>query len=236
MTLEHGHSPGEIAIRLAAGKKPSYLRDLVYGGMDGTVTTFAIVAGARLSPGIVLILGLANLLADGFSMAAANYSATRTEVDEVERLRRIERRHIEAAPLGEREEVRQILAAKGLSGPALIQAVDSITADRENWIDLMIAEEYGMPAGQRNPIRSALATFAAFLVCGAVPLLPYLLQTGPAFGLAAAATALVFLAIGAGKSRWSPASWARCSLETLVIGGTAALLAYVVGYLLREIT
>ncbi|MGV1015589.1 MAG: VIT1/CCC1 transporter family protein, partial [Methyloceanibacter sp.] len=72
--LEHGHHPREIAKRLKTGPKASYLRDWVYGGIDGTVTTFAIMAGvvgASLSAGVVLILGVANLLADGFSMAAA---------------------------------------------------------------------------------------------------------------------------------------------------------------------
>ena len=83
--LEHGHRPDEISKRLEAGPKASYLRDWVYGGIDGAVTTFAIVAGvvgADLSSRVVLILGAANLLADGFSMAAANFSSTRTEIEE----------------------------------------------------------------------------------------------------------------------------------------------------------
>ena len=88
--LEHDHSPQAIRARLAKGTRPNYLRDWVYGGIDGAVTTFAIVAGvagAQLSTKIVVILGMANLLADGFSMAASNYSGTKTEVDDLERLR-----------------------------------------------------------------------------------------------------------------------------------------------------
>ena len=128
--LEHGHSQEQIRARLARGPRVSYLRDLVFGGIDGAVTTFAIVAGvvgADLSPRIVLILGAANLLADGFSMAAANYSSTRTEVDEYAHLRAMEERHIETTPDGEREEVRQILHAQGFDGDTLRQAVKLIT-------------------------------------------------------------------------------------------------------------
>ena len=101
--LEHGHHPGEIAERLEKGPRASYLRDWVYGGIDGTVTTFAIMAGvvgADLSAGVVIVLGIANLLADGFSMAAANYSSTKTEIEEYEQIRRMEERHVDLAPEG----------------------------------------------------------------------------------------------------------------------------------------
>ncbi len=94
--LDHGHEPHEIADRLRSGPSVSYLRDWVYGGIDGAVTTFAVVAGvlgANMSPRVILILGAANLLADGFSMAAANYSSTRTEIDEYEHIRQMEERH-----------------------------------------------------------------------------------------------------------------------------------------------
>ena len=109
----------EIAKRLEKGPKASYLRDWVYGGIDGTVTTFAIMAGvvgADLSAGVVIILGIANLLADGFSMAAANYSGTKTEIEEYEQVRRMEERHVDLAPEGEREEIRQIFRGQGLRG------------------------------------------------------------------------------------------------------------------------
>ena len=103
MTLEHDHSEDGIRVRLAEENRPNYVRDWVYGGIDGAVTTFAIVAGvvgAALSAKVILILGLANLIADGFSMAASNYSGTKTEVDDLERLREIERRHIALVPGG----------------------------------------------------------------------------------------------------------------------------------------
>ena len=162
----------------------SYLRDWVYGGIDGAVTTFAIVAGvvgAELSNRVVLILGVANLVADGFSMAASNYSGTKTEHEEQAHLRAIEERHIEAVPEGEREEIRQIFRGKGFRGRDLERAVDVITADRERWVDTMLAEEYGLPKAVRSPLKAAASTFAAFVLCGAVPLLPFLVGAPASF-------------------------------------------------------
>ena len=230
--LEHGHHPGEIARRLERGPRASYLRDWVYGGIDGTVTTFAIMAGvigADLSAGAVIILGVANLLADGFSMAAANYTGTKTEHDEYERIRRMEERHVDLAPEGEREEVRQIFEAKGFRGEALETAVEVITARRERWIDTMMAEEHGMPPVIRSPLKAALMTFVAFVLCGSVPVLPYAVGIPDPIWLATFMTGLTFFAIGSLRSYWSVTPWWRAGLETLVIGLAAAGVAYAVG-------
>lgn len=236
--LEHKHTVEAIRQRLSARPRPNYLRDFVYGGIDGAVTTFAVVAGvvgASLSSHIVIILGLANLLADGISMAASNYSGTKTEVDELERLRAMEYRHIAVDPDGEREEIRQIMALKGLRGDTLEHAVEAITADRERWVSTMLFEEHGQSDMLRDPLRSALATFAAFVVCGFIPLLPYLLLAGDmAMPIALSMTSAVFFAIGSMKSRWSLTSWWRSGLETLTIGLGAAFSAYAIGYLLRD--
>ena len=233
--LEHGHSHDEIRARLAADNKPNYIRDWVYGGIDGAITTFAIVAGvagASLSTKIIVILGMANLLADGFSMAASNFSGTKTEIDDLHRLREIERRHIEIVPDGEREEVRQILQGKGLRGKSLTDAVAAITSNKERWIDTMVSEEYGVTPILRSPWLSGLSTFLAFLLCGAVPLLPFLLPFQNPFPVSIFMTMVVFFAIGSAKSRWSLASWWWSGLETLTIGALAAALAYVIGHLL----
>lgn len=231
---EHGHSQQEITARIDAPPGRGVLRDLVYGAIDGSVTTFAIVAGvagAGLSPFVIVALGLANVLADGFSMAAGNYSGTKAEKDNIHRIRAIEERHIARYPDGERREVRQILARKGLSGQVLTDATDAITADKETWIALMLEGEYGLGGVDPHPMRAALATFGAFLVAGLVPLLPFVLGLPDAFRLSAVMTMMVFFAIGALKSRWSLAAWWRSGLETLLIGGVAAAIAYGVGTL-----
>jgi vacuolar iron transporter family protein len=236
--LEVDHTPAAIQKRFSKAPKPSYLRDWVYGGIDGSVTTFAIVAGvigADLSSRIILILGLANLLADGFSMAAGNYSGTKTEIDDYKRLQEVERHHIEHVPEGEREEVRQILRKKGFSGEALEQATASITADLDHWIETMMQEEYGLSSTVRSPIKAALSTFAAFVLCGAVPLIPFALGVPNAFSVAIVATGCVFVAIGTLKSQWSLAPAWRSAIETLLIGATAAFVAYYVGNFLKTI-
>ncbi len=232
--IDHGHSKQEIADRINAPQGQGVLRDVVYGGIDGSVTTFAIVAGvagAGLSPFVIIALGLANVLADGFSMAAGNYSGTKAELDNIRRLRAVEERHIELYPDGEREEVREILAQKGLAGHVLEDATDAVTANRENWIAMMLEGEYGMGPIEPHPMRAALATFCAFLFAGMIPLLPFLFGVDRAFALSAWMTGAVFFAIGALKSIWSLAPWWRSGVETLMIGGVAASIAYGVGTL-----
>jgi len=234
--VEHEHTPEAIAARLARPHDISYLRDWIYGGIDGSVTTFAVVSGvsgAELATRIILILGIANVLADGFSMAASNYLGTRTEHQEAEALRARERRHIRADPAGEREEVRQIFAAKGFGGDELESAVGIVTADDERWIDFMLSEEYGLARGLRAPFAAAIATFSAFLVCGLVPLLPFALRLPHAFTLSAVLTAIAFFAVGSARSRWLLLSWWRAGLETLAMGSIAALIAYAAGLLMR---
>jgi len=234
MAEEHGHSQREIEERLSNRQGRGYLRDVVYGGIDGSVTTFAIVAGvagAGLDSFIIVALGFANVLADGFSMAAGNYSGTKAEADNAHRLRKIEERHIAQDPDGERRELREILHRMGLEGRVLEEATEAISRKREAWIDLMMEGEYGLAGVDPNPVRAALATFGAFLAAGLVPLLPFVLGLPDAFTLAAVMTLAVFFGIGALKSIWSLSRWWRSGLETLAIGGTAAGIAYAVGTL-----
>jgi VIT1/CCC1 family predicted Fe2+/Mn2+ transporter len=236
--LEHGHHPREIAKRLAEGPRVSYIRDWVYGGIDGTVTTFAVVAGvvgADLSTKALLILGAANLFADGFSMAAANFSGTKAEMEEYEVVRRMEERHVEFAPDGEREEVRQIFRAKGFEGEALESAVNVITEKRERWIETMMTEEHGLPPISRSPGRAALTTFLAFLACGSIPLVPFVVGLPATVEASTVMTGLTFLSIGSMRSRWSPAPWWRTGLETFAICISAAAMAYVVGVILARL-
>ena len=235
--MEHEHSVEAIHERLTLGPRQNYLRDWIYGGIDGSITTFAIVtgvAGAQLSAGVILVLGFANLFADGFSMAASNYLGTKAEHDDWRRLEAIENRHIDVAPEGEREEVRQIFQLKGFEGEDLQRIVELVTADRQRWVSTMLTEEYGLPGQVRSPWIAAISTFTAFLVCGLVPLFPYLLGMSQSLTLSIAMTATVFFAIGSAKSKWSITSWWRSGVTTLVVGAIAAALAYGIGVLLKS--
>ena len=239
----HDHSTESIRARLAAGTEASYLRDWIYGGIDGAITTFAIVSGvvgANLSIGVILVLGAANVVADGFSMAASNYTGTKAENEEFERIRDHEDRQIEHDPEGEAREIREIFRAKGFDGADLDRAVEIITSDKELWINTMLTEEYGLPLSERSPMRAAVGTFVAFLLCGLVPLLPFtvtplLFARGEAVIWSVVLTGLTFFAIGSAKSAWSLKPWWRSGFETFVIGTVAAMLAYLIGYFLRGI-
>lgn len=235
--LEHEHTAEAIADRIAASNH-NYIRDFIYGGIDGSVTTFAVVsgvAGAELSVTVVLILGFANLVADGFSMAASNFLGTRAEHDDYLRLEKIEHRHIELAPEGEREEVREIYRSKGFEGEELENAVALITADKDRWVKTMLTEEYGLPSEIRSPWTASVLTFAAFIICGLVPLVPYLFGFGSSFITSCIMTGFTFFLIGSFKSRWSTTGWFRSGLETLFVGSLAAALAYTVGVLLKGV-
>ena len=235
---DHQHTPEAIRLRLAEGTQHSYLRDWVYGGIDGAVTTLAVVsgvAGAELGARVILILGAANLLADGFSMAASNYVGTKTERDQLERASIVERRHIESDPEGEREEVRQIFEEKGLSGPTLDGVVRELTGNPERWVRTMVTEEYGLPRDVRSPIMAALATFSAFALCGFVPLLPFVAGLPSALAVSTTLTALVFIGIGSLKGRVAATPWWHSALETLGIGSVAAALAFLIGIALKRV-
>jgi len=243
-TLKSVHTRKAIQLRLQQGPSQSYLRDFIYGAIDGAITTFAIVAGvvgAKLATGIIIILGLANLLGDGFSMAVSNFLGTRADNQLLEKARQMEEEHIEKVPEGEREEVRQIFAAKGFQGKDLERVVDVITSDRKLWVDTMLQEELGMNLNAGSAWRAALTTFLAFIFVGFIPLLAFIYQwlfdspmTQP-FLWSALLTGVAFFIVGALKSRFVGQSWFVAGGETLLAGSCAAFLAYLVGFLLRGV-
>ena len=239
--LVDSHTPEAVSERLDRVNAHSCLKDFIYGAIDGAVTTFAVVTGvvgAGLDASIIIILGLANLLADGFSMAASNFVSTRAENQSRQRARREEEHHIDTYPEGEKEEVRQIFARKGFTGEPLQHIIDVITEDRRCWIDTMIQEELGLALHPTPPLKAALATFAAFFLVGALPLLSFIANwlipgfTANPFGWSAILTGAAFFAVGAMKSRFVDQRWAIAGLETLAVGGAAATLAYLIGLLL----
>ncbi len=242
-TLLDTHSPAAIRNRLLAGPSHSYLKDFIYGAIDGAVTTFAVVsgvAGAGLSSRVIVILGIANLVGDGFSMAASNFLGSRAEEQHRLKVRRIEEQHIELIPEGEREEVRQIMEAQGFAGRDLKRAVDVITSDRSRWVETMLKEEHGLALVGPSPWKAAVATFVAFILVGAVPLLPFLIPLLPGIHIASPyvwstlMTGIAFFGVGAIKSRFVDQAWYWSGLETLGVGSGAAALAYICGLVLKS--
>ena len=236
--LLRDHLPGNIARRLDQPPTPSHLSDAVLGAIDGCITTFAIVSGAfgaGFSPVVVLVMGVANLLADGVSMAVSNYEAVNAQKAEVEHARRTEEQHIRLVPEGEVEEVRQIFARKGFSGESLENIVSTVTDNRTLWIETMLREEYGLSDIPPNPLASACWTFGAFVAVGMVPLLPFLfrgLSMPRQFLLSTLLAGLVFFLIGLVKGWVHSSSLLRAGMRTFALGIFAAAVAYFVGKLL----
>ena len=239
--LESEHQPEAIALRLQRPPQSQNISDAVLGGIDGCVTTFAVVSGAfgaGFSPMVALVLGFANLIADGFSMAVSNYEASKAQHDFTADIRRSEGEHIDRIPEGEREEIRQIFQKKGFEGETLNTIVETICQDRELWIDTMLTEEHGIQITQPNPTKAGVVTFLAFISVGSIPLLPFLissLEITHQFIISAILAGIMFFLIGTLKSLFLNKPMLRSGLSTLLTGGTAASLAFLTGYLLREI-
>ena len=235
--LWHEHDPVSISRRLSRKNHSSLVRDLIYGAIDGTVTTFSIVAGvsgADLPVGVILVLGISNVISDGFSMAAGNYLATKSELDERSLVKEYETEQISINPKGETEEIRQIFKAKGFEGELLENVVAKITRNKEEWLGFMLAEEYGLGSIGKSPLKAAGMTFLAFLAFGMIPMLPYVFGLGNTFTIATYLTGGSFFLLGALKSIWAMESAIVSGLKTLVLGSVAASLAYIVGVVLKD--
>lgn len=218
-----------------------YIKSMVYGGLDGIITTFAVVAGvtgASLSSGIVMILGFANLLADGLSMAIGDYLSTKAEAEYNRAERRREAWEVEHYPEGEKKELVELYVEKGLSEEDATAIVEILARNRETWIDIMMLEELGIVESDESPVMNGIVTFFSFGVFGLVPLLAYVLSylvptwAPAAFPMACVLTGMTLFALGALKVRITERRWFRSGMEMLLVGGLAAVAAYVVGRLL----
>jgi len=221
-----------------------YIGNMVYGGLDGIVTTFAVVsgvAGAQLGSRVVLIMGLANLLADGFSMAVGSYLSAKSQREYYEREEAREAWEVEHFPEGERAELLEIYRGQGYSEQDAQQLVAIQSRVPERWVKAMMIDELGLMNDERKPLVSALATFLAFGVAGSIPLGAYLaglitsIVPGTAFQTSLGLSAVALFALGAAKVFITERNFLKSGTEMLVVGGLAAGVAYVVGTLLKGI-
>jgi VIT1/CCC1 family predicted Fe2+/Mn2+ transporter len=220
-----------------------YLPEFVYGGIDGSVTTFAVVAGAAgagLEGNIVLILGFANLIADGFSMSVGSYLSAKSALDMYDKHRKREYWEIENLREFEVEEIREIYAAKGFEGALLEQVVAKITEDKDRWVDVMMKEELEMIPEAKSPLATGTATYISFFAVGLLPLIIFVLDylipiSGNLYFIASLITLTGFIGIGYFKSYVTETGRIRAIGETALLGVFAALLAYAVGDFLEKI-
>lgn len=239
----------ELAAHKASEHKISslqeFLRQIVYGGNDGIVTTFAVVAGfaglgaegtAAVGTIAVLLFGLANLLADATAMGLGEFLSARSEQDVYRATRAKERAEIDRNPEMERAEMIEIFTERGMSGEDAAHMTTILERNPELYADMMMTYEIGMAdPSDENPAMNGLATFLAFLAFGSIPLSPYfILPAEPAtFTLSVIATALALTLLGLLRWRVTNETMLRCVGETILVGGTCAVIAYGVGLAFR---
>ena len=223
-------------------KLQEYLSEFVYGGIDGAVTTFAVVAGgfgADLDAGVIIILGFANLFADGFSMSVGAYLSAKSNKENYKKHESIEYWEIENLPETERKEIVDIYRAKGFEGELLEKVVDQITSNKDLWVAEMMKDELNLMEETKSPVKIGAATFASFLIVGFIPLLVYLWtffypSDINIFFWTSILTGLAFVVVGALKSLVNQTSPIKSIAETVALGLLAAIVAYYVGDILEN--
>ena len=221
-----------------------FIREFIYGGVDGGVTTFAVVAGAtgaQFDNAVIIILGLANLVADGFSMSVGSYLSVKSQFEKYRKYQQYERWGVENIPELEKEEIRSIYHQKGLKGKLLEKVVDVITSDKEVWVEEMMQGEFKMTPEKNSPLNAGMITFISFLLIGTIPLLPFIIPGMNQFAglspflLTCLMTGMAFIFIGFTKARVNHTAPGMAIFETLILGAAAALIAYFAGYFLESI-
>lgn len=238
MSESHLHKKGKILFFDRA-----YISEFVYGGIDGAITTFAVVAGAAGADAAlhwVLIFGFANLIADGFSMSVGNYFSAKSERDNFEKHKAIEYWEVENLREKEVQEIREIYENKGFEGELLEMVVKVITSDKDIWVDTMMKEELEMARDDKTPFKTALMTFVSFNIIGFIPLLSYVLAAfveiseSWLFPVSCAGTAIALTIVGYLRGVVTNLKPAKTISQTILLGGVAALFAFFVGDVLAK--
>ena len=212
------------------------LREAVFGLQDGLVSTFGAVTGIAVgaaSGRIAALSGLVVVAVESVSMAAGSYLSTKAHREYLESLLRDERRQIENDPEGERLELRLMYARRGWSPDEIAVLERRLMSDKSLLLEDMAHKELGIvPERLESPGSNAAVMGAAYVLGGAVPVLPYLvLPFETALPASAAATGLALFLVGAAKGRLVGGPAARAGLEMLGLGGGAGALGWLVGRL-----
>lgn len=224
-------------------KYQEYLGEFVYGGIDGSITTFAVVAGAvgaGLDSSIILIMGFANLFADGFSMSIGAYLSAKSEKEFYENQERIEYWEVENLREKEVEEIREIYKSKGFEGVLLEEVVKVIISDKKIWVDTMMKEELGLIEETKSSFKIGMVTFLSFFTLGLVPLFVYVVDYFNPLAInllliTSSLTLLMFFVIGYLKGIINQVNKFKSAMETFFMGTIAAIVAYYVGYFIEQL-
>jgi vacuolar iron transporter family protein len=212
----------------------SVLRPVVFGSNDGLVSNLALVmgvAGAGPEPGVIVLAGVAGLIAGAFSMGVGEYISVQSQRELLDFQRAFQRKQLREAPEQERRILVRSYMDRGLDEGAATEFVDAMLQDEDHAARLLLFEEVGLDDRSiGSPIQAALGSFVAFTLGAFVPLLPYLLTRGqPAFvgSIVLSLVALALLGIGIARLTRRPA-WYGATRQ-LVLGGAAAAVTYAVG-------
>jgi VIT1/CCC1 family predicted Fe2+/Mn2+ transporter len=215
------------------------VRDMVIGMSDGLTVPFALAAGlsgAAAANHIVITAGMAELAAGAIAMGLGGYLAARSDREHFETEQARERAETESIPSKERDEVAEILIDYGVPEDKVHMIVDSISADRERWVEFMMRFELGLEKPDPGrALRSALTIGGSYVFGGLIPLVPYMLTATVTTGLAVSAgfTAAALLVFGFVKGRMTGSRRPlRSGLQTLAIGGLAASAAFAIARLI----
>ncbi|HEX2569733.1 MAG TPA: VIT1/CCC1 transporter family protein [Polyangia bacterium] len=216
----------------------SRLRDIILGGQDGLVNVLGVILGvaaATQDVRVVLAAGLAAALAESVSMGAVAYTSTQAQRALYQSEHEREHRHIDRVPQLERSEIRELYRKKGFSGPLLERIVETITADPEVWVAVMMSEELKLtPVSTGDAWRAALVVGVSAIVGSLLPLVPFLaLPMTAAIAVSLGVTALTLFAVGAYQAVTTVGHWLRSGLRLAAIGMASALVGYGVGALFK---
>ncbi len=227
------------------------LKPIIFGGLDGILTAFAIVAGAAggaLDPTVVLILGFSNIFADALSMGVGEFLSSKAENEWILSERAREKWEVQNYPEGEINEMIDIYEEKGMSREDATLVINTIAKYEEFFVDVMMAEELQLAVPEEDhvceSIKEGIIMFLSFASFGSLPLLGYViipvsfpdLGEDALFLTACSVTGIVLFIMGCVKSVFSTANWFICGTETLLLGGACATVAYTIGQYVDQIT
>jgi VIT1/CCC1 family predicted Fe2+/Mn2+ transporter len=228
----------ELHLTFDPHARGSSLSDVILGGQDGLVNVLGVILGVAAATSdtvIVLVAGLAAAVAESVSMGAVAYTSTVADADYYESERAREYRHVEEIPQLEKDEIRAIYAKKGFKGDLLDHIVDTITANQDIWVAVMMAEEHRLsPVDRRSAVKAAFVVGFSAIIGSLIPLVPFLfLPIVPSMILSVVLTAGVLFGVGVYKARVMVGHPVKSGLELALIGTLSALAGYAIGMIFK---
>ena len=210
-----------------------YLEDMVLGACDGIITCFAVIAaaaGGALGALVIIILGVANVLADAVSIGASNFLAKRSRGDF------LRSQEVDNLPEEKKKELSEQIKERGVHESDSHRVVACLTLHKRAWVTALMAMGPGLQSVNGKAWIHALATLGAFVIAGAFPLIPYLFGVESyTFAIASATAAVTLFTAGALRTLITNVPWLRSGLEMLIVGSVAGVVAYVVGWAVSRI-